>query len=242
MTATSSKENISFIPRERGSLPRILLLDFDDSYREFLEDENYSVYLGGSGFSDVPLYMPIHQSEIEIIFWDAGNLSEDRQITTQSGHHNYSYNQGKLYMTAFYDLKRYFSRVKGKGGFVGVFLGDVINEPLNSLSDLLGRNFAFHKRNTATIDLHQHEDDDVWYEFYRRFNREENIRFSIEWSDNLVNFVSYFEDEDSNVFAVSYDYFAIIPKIEDKKKKRGSEVSITGCTPRFLRGTGYFPE
>jgi len=245
---TDSKIGNSFVPRERGPQPRILLLDFDESYKTFLEDENYSVYLGSSGFSQDTLDIPIHESEVEIMLWDTSNLRENPISDTLDA----TRQQHQVYIEKVRRLGNYFRRIKGKCGFVGVFLGNLYPMSNSFLPEISGYSFSFGERKTSTMDLNRHEEDDVWYEFYSRFIKEENIRFSIS-QKKVYNispyparesyyFAHYFEDEDGNFFAVNYDYFAIIPQIEDNKKKDALRFLLQDVLPFFCEGDDIFPD
>ena len=238
MTNIGSRGENLFVPRERGSLPRILLLDFDDSYKEFLESENYSVYAGRSGFAQTPFHIPIHESEVEMIFWDTSNLNADGKFCVESKIYDYSSGTAHIRSSITDTLAKYCSRIEEKGGFVVFFLGDAI-PALNLLTSILQHKIIFKRRNTTTLNLSKHEKDDVWYEFYSRFIKEENIKFSIEINDS---FVPYFEDEDSNVFAVSYRSFAIIPRIEEKRKRDALIFLLQEVLPSFCEGEDIFPD
>lgn len=137
-------------------------------------------------------------------------------------------------------VKEYFEKVAEKKGFVGIFLGNHIPTPLIELQDLLNSSFSFKERKTSTLYLNQHKSDDVWFDFYKRFIKKENVHFAIDWTDNLVGFIDYFEDEDSNIHAVTYRHFAIIPKIEDKQS--ALTYLMQDVLPHHCMGDKIFPD
>ena len=260
---TDSKIANSFIPRERVPLPRILLLDFAECYKDFLESENYSVYLGSSGLSGKPPDIPIHESEVEIIFWDAsnlqGNLEELSETLVMCPYRFKGTSDEIAIANDAKNIKTYFEKIKRKGGFLGAFLGNV-NPAI--LSPAIGSDYYFKERKTSTMRLNKYKEDDAWYEFYKRFIKEENIKFSIhsfgrshrlsaefrsadESVDENVesdNFVYYFHDENYNNFAVIYGYFAIIPQIEDNRKEETLIFLLQDVLPYFCKGSEIFPD
>jgi hypothetical protein len=234
----------SFIPKERGSLPRILLLDFKDEDVEFLVDMGYEAIGGHTGFSDKKFYIPRHESEIEIIFWDISNLRKDESITFYDNgggldlHTSLGLKKGAEILGV---IKDYFTRMQDKGGFVGIFLGFDISRPIiKNLSDFLNSNFSFKFRTTSTLYLNKSGNEDIWLNFFNRFIQEENVLFAIDWQDNLVNFNRYLEDEDNNIHAVAYRHFAIIPKIENKKN--ALKYLLQDVLPYFCNGKEIFPD
>jgi len=116
-------------------------------------------------------------------------------------------------------LSSYSERMRNKGCFVGVFLGDTLSESIKVLDRILDKDFELLGRYTPSLTLNKCNEDDIWFDFYKRFVKEENVRFLVHWSDNLFGFNRYFEDEDDNVHAVACGHFAIIPKVEDARKK-----------------------
>ena len=247
IVTTMSKPNLlinSFIPKEKGSMPRILLLDFDDQTRQYLEDEGYEVYLGHTGFKKLPFSYPKHESEIEVVLWDTRNFRTDNKIATRSGDEFTSdvYTGNKVYTAVINTLKECFERMRSKGGFVGILLGNGVNVPeaIVDLPKLLGRKFSFGRRYTTTLVLNGI--DDIWHDFYKRYIVQNDIKFYIDWNDNLVNFERYFEDEDKNIYAVSYDHFAIIPKIDDARLKDALSFMLQSVLPVFCVGTDIFPD
>jgi hypothetical protein len=115
-------------------------------------------------------------------------------------------------------LERYFERIRDKEGFVGIFLGDTIpSQVFDRLPRALNSEFDFGSRRTTTLTLKKN-DKDPWSVFFGKFIREQDIKFFINWEDNLVNFINYFEDEDEHIHAVAYRHFAIIPKIDNEKE------------------------
>ncbi len=233
----------SFIPKEIGVLPRILLIDFTEDDASHLRELGYEVIEGNSGFSNRRLKIPKHESEIEVIFWNTANLRNDNQVTTTdtgSGY-NMSTHLGREAATSFIGvLKKYFERVADKKGFVGIFLDERIPAPLKELPELLNSDFSFKARNTSTLYLNQHKENDVWFDFYKRFVKKENVHFAIDWTDNMVGFTNYFEDEDNNIHAVSYRHFAIIPKVEDKKS--ALTYLLQDVLPYCCKGENIFPD
>lgn len=235
--------NESFIPKEIGVLPRVLLLDFDEADAAYLRDLGYEIIEGQSGFSNKRLKIPRHESEIEIIFWNTANIRNDNQVTVFDSGSGYDLNTslGRQTAKSFAEvIKKYFERIAEKNGFVGIFLDDTISIPVKEVGSLLNSNFSFKRRNTTTLYLNQHKENDVWFDFYKRFVKKENVNFAIDWNDNLVGFTRYFEDEDENIHAVTYRHFAIIPKIEDKQS--ALTYLLQDVLPHHCDGENIFPD
>jgi hypothetical protein len=209
-----------FIPKENLPIPRILLLDFeDDELKDHLTEAGYTVSAGFSGFANTPFFIPEHHSELEIILWNTKNIRTDNQITTGNGDFDLSTTVGRDMIKRVFDiLERYFERIRDKEGFVGIFLGDTIpSQVFDRLPRALNSEFDFGSRRTTTLTLKKN-DKDPWSVFFGKFIREQDIKFFINWEDNLVNFINYFEDEDEHIHAVAYRHFAIIPKIDNEKE------------------------
>lgn len=202
------------ISPEQIKKPRILLLDFDDDVKKFLEEEGYNVFSGRSGFTGHPFKIDIHDSEIELIFWNCANIEQpERDLPPAFG-------RGTLFIpspdptkAALDALEKYTGRVRSKGGVTVLFLG-VKNIQSNLLSTATGRNFLLGQRITTTI--FRIDDDTPIANFFKRFVDEKNIKYSIWWQDNLVSYQEYFVDEDRKHYASYSGDLLIIPYVEDK--------------------------
>jgi hypothetical protein len=237
---TTSKD--AFVPKELGSLPRILLLDFKDEYVPYLADSGYSAFAGHSGLGPKPFRLPKHESEIEIILWDTSNL-QNRKIRMDKQDVVLDSPNGRRLLTQIAErLASYCNRVGGKGGFVGVFLGDSETPATKHLlSDILGTGLSFSRRRTSTMALHRLSDDDPWFELLRRFVSEKNIHYAITVYDPFTA-VRYFHDEDNNWYAVKYKHFAVIPKIEPDRKKEAITFLLQDVLPFVCTGDEIFPD
>ena len=235
----------AFIPREKEVLPRILLLDFSDEIAQSLADKGYSVFQGSTGLGASPFKLPKHESEIEIIFWDTSTLRDDQNIlTVGSGLLAIGTAHGAR---VFEDIKkvltRYFARIGNKGGFNGIFLNERQNNMANMiLSDVLGVDFRFVVRRTDTLDLEPHSDEDVWYEFFKRFVLEGDITYSIDWNSNYMGLKRYFTDEDDKWYALYFHHIALIPKIADEKKEDALTFLLQDVLPSICDGDDIFPD
>jgi hypothetical protein len=184
---TTSKD--AFVPKERGSLPRILMLDFEEDYVQHFTNIGYSVFAGHFGLGSKPFRLPKHESEIEIILWDTSALQRAQIITAAGSTRDLQSLQGQDFLTQTTELlARYCKRVGDKGGFVGVFLADSSSGIPNKLPDILGMGtgLCFSRRRTSTMKLHRLSDDDTWYELFKRFVSENNIHYAISLYDTYT--------------------------------------------------------
>src|SRR5262249_34904546 len=159
-----------------------------------------------------PFVLPKHESEIELVLWDTSNLPALGQMRTADREDGVNSPMGRHHLDqAVGHIKRYCERVRSKGGFVGIFMGDVQATTANSLlSDMLGVDFSFFTRRTTTLELSPTVKEDIWYEFFKRFVSGENIRYGISWNDNYVSLQRYFNDEDDNWHALYFHKSALI--------------------------------
>lgn len=214
LNKSNDKKNI-FIPKEQGSLPRILLLDFNDETEEVLRDDKFQVFSGTSGYKNGKREFPRDSSEIEIVFWD---LSRCDFIKYREGNpheslmavHMGPIRDGTPIIPTEKDLLRksgkttekYFDQIEKRGGFICLFLGDgYVNT--DKVARFLGYRdglFSLSQRYNHRVELKK--EDDIFYEYFSRFFEEDKIKKIISWRSNFVETKFYFEDEDNNHYAV----------------------------------------
>jgi len=214
---TKEKDSKIFIPKERGSLPRILLLDFDDKTEEVLNDNKFQVFSGMSGYKNGKREFPRDSSEIDIVFWD---LSKCDFIKIREGHpheslmavHMGPIKDGTPIASTEKDILRksgkstekYFDQIEKRGGFICLFLGQgFVNT--DKVARFLGYHdglFSISQRYNHRVELRK-DNGDIFYEFFNRFVDEEKVGKIINWRSNYVGAKFYFEDEDNNHYAVS---------------------------------------
>jgi len=197
------------ISKEKLKKPRILLLDFDLKVVRFLKNEGYNVFAGSSGYSEKKLNIPIHYSELELLFWDCSSVKVPTRTYPRLSYLPAYVHPGHPYR----EIEVYSQRIKNKGGIVTLILGRNISD-YDVLSRATGYDFSLKRRLTTTIFPNA---ESVFEPFFERFIRDENIRFAIEWGGNLVNYSKFFLDEDGNHHASFSGNLLILPYIEDKK-------------------------
>jgi hypothetical protein len=206
-----------FIPKERGSLPRVLLLDFDKKVSEKISEESkFQIFEGKTGMVDGERLFPRDSSEIEIIFLDIGKW-DGKYITEDYGSPFKSYHVDPREISDLdtlkiskKDTKTFFSQVIMKGGCIVIFLGDtthladvLVNDFLCS-KELNIYNLSLHKRYSTSIKLKPHSDEDFYYNFFNRFIADDDIKYYIDIvAINKKNIgLWYFKDEHDNGYAV----------------------------------------
>lgn len=215
MTHQAKNEKCLFIPKEQGSLPRVLLLDFEDKTEEVLRDNKFQVFSGMSGFKNGKREFPRDSSEIEIVFW---NLSGCDFIKYREGHpheslmavHTGPIRDGTPITVTENDIskksgkstEKYFDQIEKRGGAICLFLGEgFVNT--DKVARFLGYHeglFSLSQRYNHRIELEK--EDDIFYEFFNRFFDEDKIKKIISWRSNFVGVKFYFNDEDNNHYAV----------------------------------------
>jgi hypothetical protein len=229
----------AFVPKERGSLPRILLLDFEERYAQHLADIGYSVIAGYSGLGSKPFRLSKHESEIEIILWDTSALQNEKVVTSK-GETNLDTISGQRLLAQITEaLASYCKRIGSKGGFVAIFLGDSETPVTQNLTNILGEGLSLSRRRTSTMQLVPQLDDDPWFEFLKRFVSETNVRYSISCNHYVLR---YFHDEDDNWYAIKCNHFALIPKIEPDRKKEAMTFLLQDVLPFACSGEEIFPD
>lgn len=232
----------AFVPKEKAKLPRILLIDFAQAHADKLISAGYTVVMGNSGFTDLPFSIPSHPSEIEIIFWDTSELRKDKHFVTKGSTYDTDSAVGRsAYKTFTSRLSGYFEAVREKDGFIGLILGVSLSPTHTDLSRIIGHDFSFGARTTTTLELEPEDDDDAWFVFFKRYIAEKNIRFSIDWSGNLVGLGQYFSDENDDWYAIEYGNFSIIPHIEEDKKGEALISLLQDVLPHSC-GKDIFPD
>lgn len=216
------KETVSFIPKEGGSLPRVLLLDCNDSVFQSVKRAGYQVFQGKSGFVDRKREIPRDSSEIEIIFWDVSEM-KSRYVAEYENEEYFIFTKNDKLGISGKNLPNFFSQVINKGGFVAVFFGN--NTPYTpAISYSLGllrynqNGFSIEQRYTHQVNLikDEEEEEDLFFLFFKRFVKDENIKFIIKWHSNVVDTKFYFMDEDGNEYAiVAWNEILISPYIEN---------------------------
>lgn len=201
---------MTFISSEKIPKPRILLLDFDDEVKNDLETNGFFVTCGQSGFSGKKQNLPVHPSEVEIVFWNFSKLS------SIDGLDHYSDSYRIHYISYPKNLRPYFDYLKSKHGPVVFFLGQN-NDSVNPISSLMGLEFTVSPRETTTI-FPVDQDTPIGLSL-NRFVREENITHSVYWQGNLINYEKFFLDEARNHF-VGYveNEILILPHIANKSE------------------------
>jgi len=207
----TNKREENFIPKERGSLPRVLLLDFASDVIENLKESKFQVFEGKSGFVDGIQNFPIDSSEIEIIFWDISNCQFNKFIESQGMEpedrlsippEDYMSNsETDVIHISKKSLYDYFKQVRTKEGFIGIFFGEYEIYDTKKLSGILGlEDFSVYNGGFATFgfDLEerycqrielQRMKDDFFYNFFNRFfQNDKDLKFAIKWkSETIVN-------------------------------------------------------
>jgi len=212
------------------------MLDFEEDYAQHFTDIGYSVFAGHSGLASKPFSLPRHESEIEIILWDTSIPLKEQIVTADDKALDLHSLQGQEFLTQVAEiLARYCKRVRDKGGFVGIFLGDLKTEVTKRLSIILGTGLSLNPRVTSTMKLHARSDNDPWYEFFKRFVLDKNIRYAIRLFDAYTT-ARYFHDEDKNWYAVTSRHFALIPKIEPDRKKEAITLLLQDVLPFVCTG------
>jgi len=218
------KKTVSFIPKERGSLPRVLLLDCSEEMFRMLRNSGFQVFQGKSGLVDGEREIPRDSSEVEIIFWDTDRIKPE---------HIYAYlystiksSQSDNLRISGKTLRIFFDQIMRKGGFISVFLGNTVFPNTDEvISHHLGldrgnsRGFRIKSRYTHRVDFLRDNEKDLFIPFFSQFTKEKKLNFFIEWYSNLANTQFYFKDEDNNKYAVvAWNKILISPKIDNLGK------------------------
>ncbi len=225
-----------FIPKERGSLPRVLLLDFDKRVADKISKESkFQVFEGKTGMVDGERLFPRDSSEVEIIFLDIGKWNGKyigKLGYTPMGICPTCYvSPAKIspldtLQISSKDTKAFFSQVMARGGSIVIFLGDIaplvnvlvtdflLSEETN-ISGLVCPN-----RYATSLKLEPCFDEDLYYKFFQRFIIDKDIKYYIQIDVfKQYKLLPYFIDEDSNCYAVVMNKRLIIsPKIKDLDK------------------------
>lgn len=203
-----------FIPKERGSLPRVLLLDCSKDAFAAVKECGFQVFRGRSGFVDGQRELPRDSSEIDIVFWDTDNFIRDYL----DGKFRIDSSKNDNLVLSDKTMNDYFSQIKRKGGFVVVFLGSEIclhiYERIIPLYLGLDSGFTLYSRHTHEINLisSEHKEEDVFCRFFSRYIKDGDLKFRIVWHSNLVGTNFYFKDSDNNHYAAVKSDFMISPK------------------------------
>ena len=225
-----------FIPKERGLLPRVLLLDFDKGVTDKISQKSkFQVFEGKTGMVDGERLFPRDSSEIEIIFLYIGKWN--KKCIYQVGYNieknrpNFTVGPEKIspldtLQISSKDTTRFFSQVMTRGGSIVIFLGD--SEPFTDvlLDDfLLSREtnisgLVLFKRYATSLELKPLFDGDFYYKFFDRFVKDKDIKYYINIDAfKQYGLQPYFQDEDSNCYAVVMNKRLIIsPKVKDLDK------------------------
>lgn len=225
-----------FIPKERGSLPRVLLLDFDKRIAEKTSKESkFQVFEGKTGMVDGERLFPRDSSEVEIIFLDIGRWEGkyfDSEGGISVGRALYKVRPTKISPSDILkisskDTQTFFAQVMAKGGSVVIFLGDtppfsivLFDEFLYSKETNI-RSLDFDERYTTSLELSPCFDGDPYYNFFKRFIMDEDIKYYITMDifNRYLSLFPYFIDEDKKAYAVVINKRLIIsPKIRDLDK------------------------
>ena len=223
-----------FIPKERGSLPRVLLLDFDKKVSEKISKESkFQIFEGKTGMVDGERLFPRDSSEIEIIFLDIGRW-DGKYITEKYGMPGSSYHVAPTKISDFDTLKisskntrTFFSQVIAKGGSIVIFLGDAAHFAEVLVYDFLCSkelnigNLIFSKRYATSLKLEPYTDEDFYCKFFKRFVMDEDIKYYIEITAFAKKDIGlwYFKDEDGNGYAiVANNRLIISPKVRHLDK------------------------
>lgn len=198
-----------FVSKEKLQKPRILLLDFSDAVGARLENERYEIIIGKSGFSGQQQSIPKHSSEIELIFW---NCEKIKFLPENPMAHVNRMGIGSKNRKYVGNLEEYVTNVRNKGGTTTVFLGTE-NSDYGIISLVTGCQVNFKPRTTSTI--FREDQEHLWGNFLMQYVIDENIRFSIQWNDNLDNYFEFFTDEAENGHACIFkNQLIILPKLE----------------------------
>lgn len=181
---------MSIIRKEKIAKPRILFLDFDPKVVKAIAKKGYVTIQGDSGLSGKPTKIPQHPSEVELIFWDCSKLTVR------------PYGMG---FSPDYDtiqkIQPYFSYVRSKNGITTVLLSRDTIVPKH-ISGATGYNFGLVPRTTTNIIPPTYEEEGIEHlkPLLERFVQDENVKFSIGWVDNKVEYTDFYTDEDDNRF------------------------------------------
>jgi len=218
----------SFVPKEKGSLPRVLLLDFNDDTEKILKENNFQVFSGMSGFTNGKRKFPRDSSEIDIVFWDLSECDfrtfegSDRNrlpIYAQDNADNIKFIKIGISPTIDDILSRagkttenYFDQIREKGGFICVFLGDR-DVNVIEVSKFLGFDILFTLKKRYSHRVKLDKTSDIFNNFFKRFINEEKINQVIKWECNKRDTSFYFTDEDENSYAVvAWEEILVCPK------------------------------
>ncbi len=224
-----------FVPKEKGLLPRVLLLDFDKNISgKILKESMFQVFEGKTGMVDGERLFPRDSSEVEIIFLDIGRW-EGKYFGSEEGI-SMGRTTYKIYPTKISpsdmlkisskDTLTFFCQVIAKGGSVVIFLGDtppfgivLFDEFLHSQVTNI-KSLDFYKRYTTSLNLEPYSDGDPYYNFFNRFIIDEDIKCYIKIDVfKRYRLLPYFIDEDSNYYAaVMDDRLIISPKVRNLDK------------------------
>jgi hypothetical protein len=231
----------SFIPIERGALPRILLLDCDEKIYKHLSSLGYNVVIGSSGFCDLSFSIEKHESEIEGIIWDISKFNKENELIINNTIYSFNPNRklNESIEILLEILFKYFKKVKNKGGFISILMGDSLRGAYKFLPHLTNEGIEFKKRLTSTIQLN-FDENDYWGDFFKRFIIEHDIKFNISLDGNQLLVKKYFEDEDKNFHAVVKRNLAIIPKISENKKQDAITFLLEEVLP-YYSNENIFP-
>lgn len=227
MSSSVKEKNHSFIPKEKGSLPRVLLLDFDekDKTEEVLMNNKFQVFSGMSGFKNGKREFTRDSSEIEIVFWDLSGCDFVKYEDDGRGNIMGIYAEANTRNTKISSTKEnilrvsgkstgdYFKQIRSKNGFICIFLGDkyIDNRKVANFLGFYNGLFSLKPRYNNRIEFDSSQED-VFYEFFSRFFDEDKIKRIINWESNFVSTKFYFNDEDDNRYAVfAWDEILIAP-------------------------------
>lgn len=219
-----------FIPKERGSLPRVLLLDFDKSAADKISKEsNLQVFEGKTGMVDGERLFPRDSSEIEIIFLDTAKW--DSKYSVKGGNPfepTYEVRPTKIssldtLQVSLKTTEEFFTQVMRKGGAIVIFLGDaeplgVLKDELLCLSEANLDGLSFSKRYATSLSLEPLFTRDMFYNFFQRFVNDKDIKYcvNLRLARAPAQRLRYFIDEDDNYHAaVMNGRFIISPKARD---------------------------
>jgi len=228
------KPEEKFIPQERGSLPRVLLLDFNPKVKEELEKSKFQIFEGKSGFVDGIQNFLRDSSEIEIIFWDISACNFDnyeeidwnrlRNKLFQPPQNSIKSSENDTIQISKKSLYDYFKQIRKKGGFIGVFLGNeyIDRDSSEKLSLILGLSdfpcrkarafstygFYLSNRYAQNITLNKKTEYDLFYNFFNRFVHYDDLKFIINWMSAVFsNDMEGYVEEEQKEIKIARFYF-----------------------------------